>query len=519
MLIQNPMELIPVIGLEIHVQLKTKSKMFCSCDNSGENQPANTCICPICLGHPGTLPVANKQAIEWSAKTSLALNCTIEEYSKFDRKHYFYPDLPKAYQISQFDQPIGNNGYLYILNPEINEEEKIRINRLHLEEDAAKLLHTNTKGSSLIDYNRGGTPLMEIVTEPDIKTPAQAKQFLQELRQIMRYLDVSEADMEKGHLRCDANISLHPIGEEKLYPKTEIKNLNSFKMVEKALEYEIQRQTKAWLEGNPPKDLTTRGWNDAKGITEEQRTKEEAHDYRYFPEPDIPPLHFKINQDTVCSDKEIAIELACLKANIPELPDDKRKRFITEYDINLDEANLLTEDKATAEFYEQVISELKAWIENMEEPTDKKYTWEANRLQLTKLVSNWIINNLLPLLTEKQVKIKDMKLTAENMAELVSLIFSKKLNYTSAVQILPAMLDTGADPSHLMKDLNLGQISDTKELENIIDQVIEANPKPVEDYKKGKEAALQAVVGKVMAQTKGKANAELVLQILKQKLS
>ncbi|MCX6744031.1 MAG: Asp-tRNA(Asn)/Glu-tRNA(Gln) amidotransferase subunit GatB [Candidatus Parcubacteria bacterium] len=513
------MELVPVIGLEIHVQLKTKSKMFCSCDNSGEDKPANTCVCQVCLGHPGTLPVANKQAIEWSAKTSLALNCTIDEYSKFDRKHYFYPDLPKAYQISQFDQPIGKNGYLYILNPETNEEEKIRINRLHLEEDAAKLFHDDKKKYSLVDYNRGGTPLMEIVTEPDIKTPIQAKLFLQELRQIIRYLDVSEADMEKGHLRCDANISLHPVGEEKLYPKTEIKNLNSFKMVEKALEYEIQRQTKAWLEGNPPKDLTTRGWNEAKGITEEQRTKEEAHDYRYFPEPDIPPIHFMLNPDTTCSAKEIAIELTCLKTEIPELPDDKRKRFMAEYALSFDEAKLLTEDKATAEFYEQVISELKAWIEDMEEPEGKELTWEENKFQLTKLASNWIINNLLPLLAQKQFIIESMKLTAENMAELISLIFSKKLNYTSAVQILPNMLDTGADPSHLMKDLNLGQISDTKELENIIEQVIKENPKPVEDYKKGKEAALQAVVGKVMAISKGKANPEMVLQILKQKLS
>jgi aspartyl-tRNA(Asn)/glutamyl-tRNA(Gln) amidotransferase subunit B len=512
------MELVPVIGLEIHVQLKTKSKMFCSCDNSGENQPANTCVCPVCLGHPGTLPVANKQAIAWSALTSLALNCSIDEYSKFDRKHYFYPDLPKAYQISQFDQPIGKDGFLYVFNPETKEEEKVRINRLHLEEDAAKLLHTNTKGSSLIDYNRGGTPLMEIVTEPDIKTPAQAKYFLQELRQIVRYLDVSEADMEKGHLRCDANISLHPVGEEKLYPKTEIKNLNSFRSVEKALEYEISRQSKLWMEGNIPMDLTTRGWNEAKGMTEEQRTKEEAHDYRYFPEPDIPPIHFKIQPSTQCSDKEIAIDIECLKAEIPELPDPKRKRFMSEFDITMDDARLLAEDKATAGFYENVVSELKAWIEDLNEPQGKKYTWEENRPQLTKLASTWGINYLLPLLAQPQTAITDMKLEAENMAELITLIFTKKINTTSAVQILPKMLETGAEPSELIKDMNLGQISDTKELEAMVENVIKDNPKPVEDYKKGKTAALQALVGKVMAQTKGKANPEMVLDLLTKKL-
>lgn len=513
------MELVPVIGLEIHVQLKTKSKMFCYCDNSGEDKPANTCVCQVCLGHPGTLPVANKQAIEWSAKTSLALNCTIDEYSKFDRKHYFYPDLPKAYQISQFDQPIGKNGYLYVLNPETKEEEKIRINRLHLEEDAAKLFHSEKKDASLVDYNRGGTPLMEIVTEPDIKTPMQAKLFLHELRQIIRYLDVSEADMEKGHLRCDANISLHPVGEEKLYPKTEIKNLNSFKMVEKALEYEIQRQSKAWMEGNIPMDLTTRGWNDAKGITEEQRTKEEAHDYRYFPEPDIPPIHFDLSSKETCKPEANDINIDCLRSAIPELPNAKRKRFMTEYDLNYDEAKLLTEDKDTASFYENVTSELKAWIENLEEAEGKKYTWEQNRPQLTKLASNWIINNLTPLLAQNNQAITEMKLTAENMAELISLIFTKKINNPSAVQMLPEMLKSGADPEELIKDMNLGQISDTTELESIIDSIIKDNPKPVEDYKKGKTAALQALVGKVMAQTKGKANPEMVLTLLQKKLA
>lgn len=509
------MELEPIIGLEIHVQLKTKTKMFCTCDNGGENLPPNSCVCPICLAHPGTLPVANKQAIEWSALAALALNCTIDEYSKFDRKHYFYPDLPKAYQISQYDKPIGKNGYLFILNPELKEEQKIRINRVHLEEDAAKLLHPDKKNYSLVDFNRGGTPLMEIVTEADMKSPLQAKIFLQELRQIMRYLDISEADMEKGHLRCDANISLKPVGEEKLYPKTEIKNLNSFKMVEKALEYEINRQNKLWLEGNAPKELATRGWNDAKGITEEQRTKEEAHDYRYFPEPDIPPIHFLTSSEIVCDKKEIAIDIACLKTKLPELPNPKRKRFIAEFDLNYEDVKLLTEDKDIAAFYEEVISELKEWIESLEEAKKQKNTWEENKPKLTKLASNLIINNLIPLLAATNLNIATIKLTPENMAELITWIFTKKITSNTALQILPKMVKTGADPSHLIKEGNLAQISDSKELEGIVKEVIAKNLQPVDDYKKGKERALQALIGQVMAKTKGKANPEKVMEILK----
>lgn len=512
------MELETIIGLEIHVQLKTKTKMFCSCDNTGEDKPANSCICPVCLGHPGILPVANKKAIAMTALASLALNSQIAEYSKFDRKHYYYPDLPKAYQISQFDQPIGIGGFLTILNPETKEEEKVRINRLHLEEDAAKLSHQADKKYSLIDFNRGGTPLMEIVTEPDIKTPAQAKLFLQELRRIMRYLEISDADMEKGHLRCDANISLRPQGDKKYYPKTEIKNLNSFKMVAKALAFEISRQNKLWLEGNPPKDLTTRGWNDSKGVTEEQRTKEESSDYRYFPEPDIPPIHFIINSEQKCNDKEIAIDVSCLKAELPELPHNKRERFVAEYDLPYEDVKILIEEKKRANFYEKVISELENWISAEEKASGEKNIWEKYKPQLTKLASNWVINNLLPLLEEKGLTIESMKMTPENMAELVNLIFTKKVNSNSANEMLDEMIVTGADPSHLIKDKNLGQISDEKELTKIIAKIIKDNPQPVKDYKQGKEKALQSLVGKVMAQTKGKANPEIVLKLLKNNL-
>lgn len=523
------MELETIIGLEIHVQQKTKTKMFCSCDNTGEDKAPNSCICPVCLGHPGTLPVANKKAIKWSALAALAINCKIDPYSKFDRKHYYYPDLPKAYQISQFDQPIGKNGYLYVLNPQTKQEEKIRINRLHLEEDAAKLHHSKDKKNSLVDYNRGGTPLMEIVTEPDIKNPEQAKLFLQDLRQIMRSLDVSNADMEKGHLRCDANISLRPPGDQKYYSKTEIKNLNSFKAVEKALEYEISRQQKLWLEGNAPDIQTTRGWNDSKGITEEQRTKEESSDYRYFPEPDIPPIHFFTEQDKKCDPNEIAIDIDCLKPLIPELPNEKRKRFIGEYGLALDDVKVLTLTKEISNFTEQAFSELQKWVEHIEKAAQDKPAgggsasggniWEKNRPQLIKLASNLIINKLIPLLEEQETTIEQTKLNPENMAELISLIFAKKINNQTAAELLPEMIKSGADPSHLIKDKGLEQISNESELENIIDQVIKENPGPAEDYKNGKEKAVQALVGKTMAATKGKANAEIVLNILKNKLN
>ena len=492
--------------------------MFCSCDNSGENLPPNSCVCPVCLGHPGVLPVANKKAIEWSVLTALAINCQIDPLSKFDRKHYYYPDLPKAYQISQLDQPIGQQGHLFIQNPDTDLEEEIRINRLHLEEDAAKLQHSGNNKYSLIDFNRGGTPLMEIVTEPDIKNPAQAKLFLQELRKIMRYLEVSDADMEKGHLRCDANISLRPKGESKLYPKTEIKNLNSFKSVEKALEYEISRQQSLWLEGNPPDQQATRGWNDSKGITEEQRIKEEADDYRYFPEPDIPPIHFITDKDGQCDKNEISIEVECIKANLPELPYDKLRRFMTEFDLNYEDARILVENKYTASYFEQSVSELINWVRHLEEAADKTALWEKNKPQLIKQTSNWMINKIMPILEETQADIKNLKMKPENFAELMALLFAKKINNNAGLEILQEMIKSGADPSHLIKEKNLGQISDTKELEKIIDQVINDNPKPVEDYKNGKENAIKSLIGQVMAKTQGKANPQVVQEILKSKL-
>ncbi|HEX9664462.1 MAG TPA: Asp-tRNA(Asn)/Glu-tRNA(Gln) amidotransferase subunit GatB [Patescibacteria group bacterium] len=503
----------PIIGLEIHVQLKTKSKMFCGCDNTGENQPPNTTICPICLGHPGTLPVINKQAVDWSVMAALAINCQIPQISKFDRKNYFYPDLPKGYQISQFDLPIGLEGFLEI---EIDGQlKKIGLRRLHLEEDAAKLIHG--KNESLVDFNRSGTPLMEIVTKPDIRSPREAKIFLRELRKITRYLEVSEADMEKGHLRCDANISLRPLEvDDEFYPKTEIKNINSFRAVERALEYEFQRQTRLWDEKNPPRQQSTRGWNDDKQITEEQRLKEESADYRYFPEPDLPPLRFE------------ADSIQLISTSLPELPAAKKKRFIEMYGFTADDAQILTDEKELAHFTEQVISELKEWLSTLEKsekldqekvwPRRQRRGWQKNKKELVKLTAGWLISKLFKLLNENNLSIKQSKVTPENFAELISIIYQGKINSTVAQQVLEEMFAKGSDPSQIIEEKGLEQVSDESQLEKIVNHVIANNPDELAKYKAGKTALFQFFVGQVMKETKGKANPEVVAKLLKKKL-
>jgi len=498
-----------IIGLEIHVQLKTKSKMFCSCDNTGEEQKPNATICPICTGQPGVLPVINQQAVDWTILIGLALNGKIARFSKFDRKNYFYPDLPKGYQISQYDLPLVNGGYLEINDPikslrDHGTSKKIRIKRIHLEEDAAKLIHQ--KDSTFVDFNRAGTPLMEIVTEPDIKTPQEAKAFLQELKLIIRYQGVSWADMEKGHLRCDANISLRPIGESKIYPKIEIKNLNSFKAVERALEYEIKRQTKLWEEGNPPQKQETRGWDDVKGVTVEQRTKEEVSDYRYFPEPDLPPLKI---------DKTRLLRIKRMKR---EMPQAKRKRFIKEYNFSLEEAKLLTEDRNLSYYTEQVISELRAWLSISELEGTEEEIWQQNKRKLTKQVANWIINRLGKLLSENNINITKIKINPESFAKFISLIYQNKISSKLAQQVLEKMFQTGADSEYIIEGENLEQVSDEKELNAIVEKIIKNNPKVIEDYQKGKTNALQFLIGQIMKESKGKANPQLITKLLKEKL-
>ncbi|MBU1039382.1 Asp-tRNA(Asn)/Glu-tRNA(Gln) amidotransferase subunit GatB [Patescibacteria group bacterium] len=471
------MELEPIIGLEIHVQLKTKSKMFCACDNTGEDQAPNTTICPICTGHPGTLPVPNKVAIAMASQAALALHLKVNSHSKFDRKNYFYPDLPKGYQISQYDEPLASEGYLEIVVAK--ETIRIGIERLHLEEDTAKLLHG--QGKTLVDFNRAGTPLMEIVTKPDIKTPEQARVFLQELRLILRYLEVSDADMEKGHLRCDANISLRPKGEDKFYTKTEIKNMNSFKSVEKALAYEINRQTDLWQHNNPPIKTVTRGWDDKKGITVEQREKEAVNDYRYFPEPDIPPLN--INPE----------EIQNWQVSLPELPANRRWRLQTDYGLALAEAQLLTDDKELGDYVQRVVKSLSNEL-------------EGELKAAAKLAVNWILHKLTPIMLAAGLTIDKLPFSLSQMTEFLLLVSRRQVNSTNAQLLLKTMVETGKPPVAILEDNDLAQSSSSDGLIEIIKTVVSQYPDQVAQFKAGKDPVIKFLLGAVMKQAKGKAD-------------
>ncbi len=482
----------PVIGLEIHVELRTKSKMFCSCRNDPDEKHPNVNICPVCMGHPGVLPVINKEAVRRVIKTGLALNCQISKNSKFDRKNYFYPDLPKNYQISQYDMPFCKNGFLKIGN------RKIRIRRVHLEEDTGKLLHPEGADYSLVDFNRAGVPLMELVTEPDITSAEEARKFAQELQLILRYLDVSDANMEKGEMRIEANISLKPKekdGEkpEKLGTKVEIKNLNSFKIVEKAIDYEIERQAKILDEGKKVIQ-ETRGWNEIKQITVSQREKEAAHDYRYFPEPDLPPLVF--------SEEEIAE----IKADIPELPQARRKRLKEEYKLDDESVEFFVKNKDMGEYFEKVVSEFEPRLS------------QEKLSNLIRLATNYIITDLQGLLKGAKVTGEDFLITPENFAEFISLIGDKKILSKAAKSVLAEMFATGADPSHIVEEKGLSQMSDEEDILSFVKEIISQNPKAVADFKKGKENALQFLIGQVMARTRGRANPEIVRNLLKKEL-
>lgn len=484
----------PIIGLEIHVQLKTASKMFCSCSNAGEDMPPNTTVCPICLGHPGTLPVPNDAAI-WSAvRAALALKCKINEWVKFDRKNYFYPDLPKGYQISQLDKPIGEHGaFTFVVD---GEERMVGITRLHLEEDAAKLLHHGGDGTaSLVDFNRAGTPLLEIVTEPDFRSPHEAKIFMQELRLVMRHLEVSDADMEKGHLRCDANISLRPLGEDSFFPKTEIKNINSFRFVERALVFEIARLTALWDRGKPPMTSSTRGWDEARSETVEQRTKEASDDYRYFPEPDIPYLEFTEEY------------LNILRAEIPELPSQRRERFQNQHGLSAANARILADDQKLAAFTEEVFSELRAWLEAREDlvgTSDER--WEQAKASIGHLVGGWLVSKLLGLIAEKGAAFSEIKVTAEDFAEFITFIFEKKINSHSAQSVLRSMVATGVDPHVIIEEQGLAPLSDDGALEDAVRDVIVRFPVQAAEYRAGKTAVKKFFVGQLMKETKGQAD-------------
>ncbi|MDP4007091.1 MAG: Asp-tRNA(Asn)/Glu-tRNA(Gln) amidotransferase subunit GatB [bacterium] len=477
------MNYIPTIGLEIHAELKTKSKMFCSSLNDPLEQHPNVNVCPVCMGHPGTLPVANKAAIKKVQKVGLALNCTLALFSKFDRKNYFYPDLPKGYQISQYDLPFCKEGYLDI------EGKRIHITRIHLEEDTGRLLHPKGTDYSLVDFNRAGVPLLELVTEPDITTGEEARKFAQEFQVLLRYLAASEANMEKGQMRVEANVSVRPEEQEELGTKVEVKNLNSFRSVERAIAFEISRQSQV-LESGQKVIQETRGWDDTKEQTFSQREKEEAHDYRYFPEPDLPPFRFTKQ------------EFEELKAELPELPWQRRERFVREYSLGMKETEVFVQQKDMGEYFEKVVSELGPDL-------------APEKLQkLTKLSANYILTDLMGLLKGASVNGEDFLITPENFAELVLLIEKEEISSAIAKQVLKEMFARGGDPSQIIEERGLTQIIDETAIQKMAKEIIETNPKAVEDYKKGKGNALQFLVGQLMAKTKGTINPETARSIL-----
>ena len=509
------MRLLPIIGLEVHVQLKTKSKMFCACKNAGDEAAPNTAVCPVCTGQPGALPALNMQAIELGVKTGLAFNCAIPDQSVFDRKNYFYPDLPKGYQISQFHLPIAEHGWIELDIPGgIAPREHIRvgITRAHLEEDAAKNFHASgTDGgaqATYVDYNRSGTPLLEIVSDPDIRTPQEAKIYLQELRAILMTIGASDADMESGQMRCDANISLLPIDDDNhplqhdYNPKIEVKNLNSFRAVERALAYEIERQGKLYAENMKPAGAT-RGWDEDKGETFEQRLKETFADYRYFPEPDLPP------QDLV----EIRERL---QSRLPELPAAKRARLMDEWLLSPADAAFFVANDGWAEYVEHIFGELGAWLETTDASnTSGGELLNEKKKKFAKLVGGWLSTKLAGLLSQKNLTLKDIKIEAEDFAEFLHLIEAGEINSSNAMKLLELMVDTGTDPSHLMEEHNLGQNMDATELETIVQRLIEQNPDQVAQVKAGKVGVLKWFVGGVMKATEGRANPTTTEELVK----
>jgi len=477
-----------IIGLEVHAQLLTKSKMFCRCSADYASAPPNTHVCPVCLGMPGVLPAINQQAVEYTVMTALALNCTIADYTRFDRKNYPYPDLMKGYQISQYNDPFGHGGWLTI---EVNGEKRsVGITRVHLEEDVAKLVHHTSPGGesySLVDVNRSGVPLMEIVGEPDLHSPEEARQYLIRLRSILRYLGVSTGNMEEGSFRCDANISIRPEDSPDSLAKVEVKNMNSFKGVYLALEYEAKRQRKVATEGRKLVQ-ETRGWVEEKGKTVSQRSKEYAHDYRYFPEPDLPPL--TLNRDWV---EEI-------RSKLPELPEARRERFEKEYGLPAYDANFLTSSRAMADYFEEIC--------------------QANRAIPAKIISNWLEGPVSRILKANNIDISEFrkKVSPEQFVELLVLETQASTTLTTAKYVLEEMFKTGKSADKIVEEQGLSQISDIQEIQAATTKVVADNPKPVADFKAGKEPAFKFLVGQVMRATKGRANPKLVNEQLKKRL-
>ncbi len=509
------MRLLPIIGLEIHVRLKTATKMFCGCANVSDETPPNTAICPICTGQPGSLPALNQEALRLGVRAGLALGCRIPDEAHFDRKQYFYPDLPKGYQISQYDFPISIQGAVVIDVPGgIAPRDRIRIGitRAHLEEDAAKNIHDAKTGSTLVDYNRAGQPLLEIVTEPDLRTPAEAKTFLQELQATMRAVKASDADMEKGYMRCDANISMLEVGDDNrplragYNPKTEVKNLNSFKAVERALAFEIERQSALYAKGETPVGAT-RGWDENRGETFEQRLKETNADYRYFPEPDLRPLALS----TIREEE---------RAHLPELPAETRDRLMREWAFTADDARFLVANAGWATYAEEVMGELAGWLESSDARIDKSGSelLAERKTVYAKLAGGWLTSKLAGLLGQKGLEIGDLKITAEDFAEFLTMIERGTVSSAGAQKLLALMVDTGTDPSHLLEEHNLGQMDDPKALRETIARLIEQNPDQAAQVKAGKTNLLMWFVGAVMKVTEGRANPEQAKEEVKKQL-
>ena len=465
-----------IIGLEVHAELKTNTKMYCNCSTEFGADP-NTHCCPICTGMPGVLPVLNKKVVEFATKAGLATNCEISRFSKQDRKNYFYPDLPKAYQTSQYDLPLCIGGHLDI---NVNGEQKrIGITRIHIEEDAGKLIHDAYTGDTLVDMNRCAVPLIEIVSEPDIRSADEAVAYMQTLKSILEYLDVCDCKMQEGSLRCDVNLSVRPRGQKEFGTRTETKNLNSFKAIHNSIEFEIKRQIEE-VENGGKIYQETRRWDDAKGIGYAMRTKEDAHDYRYFPEPDLAPI--------ILSDEYIQN----LKDNLPEMPHIKKERYMKDFDLPEYDADILTSSIKTAKFFE-----------------------EANDIcNNPKAVSNWIMGDFTRMLNEKEIEIDESKVTSQNLAELITLIDKGTISSKIAKQVFEDMFETGENAKDIVEKKGLVQMSDEGAIKEIVQKVVDANPQSIADYKAGKDRAIGFLVGQIMKETKGKANPQIVNKLL-----
>jgi len=472
-----------IIGLEIHAELNTKSKIFCSCSTEfGAKPNANTC--PICLGLPGTLPVLNEEVINLAIKAGTAVDCKINKLNKMDRKNYFYPDLPKAYQTSQFDLPMCSGGNVEIVVDGITKT--VRLNRIHIEEDAGKLVHVEGEDISYIDYNRVGVPLIEIVSEPDMRSVDEAVAFLRTLKAILEYSDISDCKMEQGSLRCDANISIRTVGQDTLNTKVEIKNINSFKELQKALEKEEKRQIELYTFGEGYKIIQeTRRWDSGKGRTVSMRSKESAHDYRYFPEPDLTPILIQEEQ------------ILKLKASLPEMPRDKKERFISQYGLSEKEVDIILDDRSLSKYYEELVS------------------LGAN----PKIAANWLLGDMLRLLKEKDMETESFPVTPEALSKLLLMIVQGKISTTAGKEVFEIMFLTGKSSEVVVSEKGLSQISDTSELEKIIDHILNSNPQSIEDFKAGKTQAAGFLMGQVMKASKGKANPKVTKEMLDAKLN